>query len=113
MKMILMILCFPVLAQASGKLQVMPVYNPQTKQAVPVVGLSVYEPLSKVVAYNSWTGYGESNHSFDGGDWVVTKHDLEFYVWRFTLGAGVGAEYFLPTKAFNPMVRGKIHVKLW
>lgn len=77
-------------AGASGKLSYTQYYYDNSKEFQPMLGLSIYQKLSKKIAYNSWTGWGRPDlpEAKPGMSWYTSKQGMDFYVGRFTINPG-------------------------
>lgn len=116
MNKLMFILCLfvlPATALAGGKLTVGGNYYKDEKDFKPVLGLAVYQPIVPgLVAYNGWTGTGGEYLKRDF-EWAVTKHMIEFYINKVTLGAGVQLEYNRTDKKVVDSLAVKAEYKLW
>lgn len=62
---------------ASGKLTVSPNYYLKTKEILPQVGVSAYEPLFLGLFYDGYIGAGIApSTNYPQTAWLTTRHDL-------------------------------------
>lgn len=62
---------------ASGKITVEGRAN-ERKEVRPVIGFSVYQPLFKRLAWNSWTGYGSQDLPVSNDvHWLTAKNEAQ------------------------------------
>lgn len=110
-----------VTAFANGKLTLEPAYDPIQDKTHVTMGLAVYESLGDGVAYNSWTGFGDS---FDLAptykSWYTTKHQIDFTDKKgLTFSPGIRASYLdhdydnATPKEVVGEVFGKVSIELW
>lgn len=105
-------LLIPNFSHAKGTLAVTGNYFKAEKDLKPMLGLAIYEPLWKgVVAYNSWTGGGETVLNKD--TWLTTKQSLEMYAGKFTVGAGFQLDYNMSEKEIKDSLFMKVGYRLW
>lgn len=84
------ILLTATMAQASGKLSLQNNLYDDGRTYRPMVGLQVYEKLSKTLAVNSWMGYGvQPLEVRDDVNWFVAKAQVDVYMKRFTVSPGL------------------------
>ena len=120
-KLILLLLMLPTMAFASGKLSVEPSYDPVQDKSHLTFGLGVYESLGNDMAYNSWTGMGDSfDVDSNYRDWYATKHQVDFTDKSglvFSPGVRVSYldhDYLADTpKKVIPEVYAKVSLELW
>lgn len=98
---------------ASGKLTFKENYNFDTKKFEPLIGLGIYQKIVGGLAYNGWSGTGDPVRSLGDSRWYLTKHAVEFSLWRVTLGIGGQIEYYTGTKEWGKGCFGSISLKLW
>ena len=80
--------CAP--AFASGKLSLQNNFPDGGSKYRPTFGLSVYEPITKSIAANFWTGYGEQFlEERDDVNWWVSKAQVDFNWKALTVSPGV------------------------
>lgn len=109
---VLIVLLLSVNSYASGKLQFQLNNWFRREQITPMVGFSIYEPIfSKNIAYNSWTGFGESPYSEI--DWYTSKHDVDFRVGKMTVSPGYQIFFTDPGMKFEHNVHMKVTFQLW
>jgi len=109
------------LAFAAGSLSVEPSYDPARNRFHYSLGLGVHQPITKDIAYTSWSGFGndilteESNYH----SWYVSKHSVEIKVLEdLTVSPGVKVNYLDDQetgykKRLYAEVLTKIVYKLW
>lgn len=116
MKNLILAICIammPFSAFAGGKLTANGNYYKSDGDFKPAFGLAIYEPLLPgVAAYNSWTGFGGEHRGRDF-EWASTKHMIEFYISKVTLGAGFMLEYGRADKKIVDSLVVKAEYKLW
>lgn len=120
-KLILITLMIPSMALASGKLSLEPSYDPSQDKSHLTFGLGVYESLGEDIAYNSWTGFGDSfdvDSSYHS--WYSTKHQVDFTDKSgLVFSPGVRLSYLdhdyleETPKEFVPEVYAKVSLELW
>lgn len=116
----LLFITFSLSAFASGVLSLEPSYDPQRDRTHFAFGLGVWQKITPKIAYNSWTGFGDS---YDGGSkyhsWYVSKHQADFDVTKaLTFSPGVRLNYLDDQEnGFDKRLFGevfaKIQYKLW
>ncbi len=120
-KLILCLLMLPMMANAGGKLSLEPSYDPVQDHSHLTFGLGIYEAISDGVAYNSWTGFGDS-YDVDSAykDWWTTKHQVDFTDKNgLTFSPGVRLSYLdhdfdnSTPKKLIPEIYGKVSITLW
>ena len=82
-------------AFASGTLSLEPSYDAERGRSHYSLGLGVYEELSKVYAYNSWTGFGNSvDEDSLYHSWIVSKHQIDVKpLEKLTVSPGLRVNY--------------------
>jgi hypothetical protein len=115
MKFFIMVLClFSLNAFASGKLSYKQVYDFKHERYLPMVGLSIYQPIKFGIAYNSWTGMGKDiGHNDVEQTWVVTKQGLDYNLSRLTLSLGGQFERGSVDKKIEKTAYAAVSLKLW
>lgn len=99
-------------AFAGGKLQLNGNYRRDNKDFRPGVGLAVYQKIADGVAFNSWTGAGESSET--GNNWAVGKYGFDFDIGRtFVAGGGLQFDYSFDKKHLQDSVFMKLEYKIW
>lgn len=79
---------FSVASQASIKLQAQGNWY-EADNVKPLVGLSVYEPVTRWASINSWVGYGNVPNEDDPSvNWFTAKAQLDLHMGRFNLSPG-------------------------
>ncbi len=110
---VLLVALMPFSAFASGKLTMNGNYYKADGDLKPSVGLAIYEPLAPgFVAYNGWLGLGGEYRKRDF-EWASTKHMIEFYINKVTIGAGFMLEYDRKDKQIVDSLVVKAEYKLW
>lgn len=108
-------LLFSPPGNAGGKITLQNNFYEGGKKYRPMIGLGIYEPIfGGVVAFNSWTGYG--NQPFDLSpdvDWFTTKNQIDIHIKRLTLSPGFQYSFVLPHKEERNWVFLKLDYKLW
>lgn len=80
----------------------------------PSVGLGVYQPLLKKVAFNSWTGVGMQPLILkEDVTWFVTKNQLDFYMGKFEVSPGLELKYVWPYNEMRTNYFVDLSYKLW
>lgn len=83
---------FSLQAFASGSLSLEPSYDPARARFHYSLGLGVYQTITPMLAYSSWTGLGNDLFSEEGNyhSWYVSKHQIEIKVMEdLTISPGV------------------------
>lgn len=99
MKKLLLALFFSTQAFATGSVSIEPRYDFYSKDSFYVLSLSVWEPISKKVAYNGWLGVGDDldkeTHINDRifQNWIVAKNQLDIKAGKVTLSPGFRVQY--------------------
>lgn len=114
-KLLLVLLFVSSTAFGSGKVSVQPNYWPHLNKVTPVVGLAIYEHISKgSVAYNSWTGLGDQPVlGKENVLWMTTKQEIEIYMGDLTVTPGIQINYIPETNDVLKNVHVKVSAKLW
>jgi hypothetical protein len=80
----------------------------------PAIGLEIYEPLMKKVAFNSFTGIGMQPLILsDDVTWFVTKNQLDYYHRDWTFSPGLEIKYVLPYHESRTNMFLKVEKRLW
>lgn len=83
-----LVVLFSVASQASIKLQAQGNWY-EADNVKPLVGLSVYEPVTKWASINSWVGYGNVPAEDDPSvNWFTAKAQLDLHMGRFNVSPG-------------------------
>lgn len=116
----LSLLLFSQICFASGNIQLLPSYDPERGRTNISFGLGIWEKLSDTMAYNSWTGVGDS---FDLGtkyhSWAISKHQIDMKVSEdLKFSPGVRLNYLDDRETGDEKrlygdVFAKIEYKLW
>lgn len=116
MKAIFALLVFalflPTLCFASGKLTVKPEYHLHVGAVEPLVGLSVYEKISPVLAYTSWTGVLFRSDLPTSEKEYTSVQEVEYYWGPLSLGAGFTFRYSTQNQLSVWKQDHDLHVKL-
>lgn len=100
-------------AFASGKISLQNNFPDGGKAYRPLVGFSVYEPVTKYAALNFWTGFGQQFvEEREDVNWLVTKGQVDIFAGKFTIAPGV---QFKKASGVEHDVMGfvRIDYKLW
>lgn len=110
----LVMLC-GVNAWANGKISIQPTQNLEDGRMYFITGLSIYEKLNKMFAYNSWTGMGEGvgEQANVYHDWYSSKHQLDIYLGKLTLSPGIRVMYDPGQNQAYYEGFGKLAFELW
>ena len=123
MKKLLFGLLFSLIAYATGSVSIEPRYDFYSKDPFYIVALSVWEPITKTVAYNGWFGIGDDFEKNGPNqrlfqNWWVAKNQLDVKVKSLTVSPGVRVQYndsaddsAVPTWLEEAFIR--VSYKLW
>lgn len=99
---------------ASGKLSVQGNFYDDGQQVRPMVGLSVYEKISKRLAFNGWAGYGNQFlETRNDVDWLVAKAQLDMNMKRLTVSPGVQYKVLLDDNFRDVIPYLRADFQLW
>jgi hypothetical protein len=109
------------MAFASGKLTLEPGYDAIQDKSHITMGLGIYEIIGDGIAYNSWTGFGDSfDVDTNYRDWYSTKHQVDFTDKNgLTFSPGIRVSYLdhdydvVTPKELVSEVFAKVGVTLW
>ena len=102
---------FSTAAFAGGKLTLKPSYHTKSEETNYMLGLSVYQPIMKSLAYKGWVG-GELTQNKDE-QWTKTEQGVEAYYKRLAIGIGGSYEFDPHTKKVDPAIYSNVSVTLW
>lgn len=99
-------------AFAGGKLTIKPVYDMTASKWTMVTGLGIYQKLIGPIAYNSWSGMGETKTYKDL--WYTSKHAIDINLFKnVQISTGLQFDYVTLDKQFNTSVFAGATITLW
>ena len=99
---------------ASGKISIQNNLHDGGQTYGHIIGLSVYEKITKGIAVNSWFGYGDTPFaSNEDTKWITAKGQIDFYLKNLTLSPGIQYRETIDQSASDTIPYFKIEYTLW
>ena len=99
-------------ASAAGRISAQPTYWLYSGRITQIFGLSVYQPMSKFSALNTWVGLGEIDLNADRR-WFTYKSDVDVRLGRLTISPGAQINQDLETRRVDANIHTKLSLQLW